>query len=60
MNDTSLLNELELKIKELVRTLKVEREKNMASDKLIQESSKLSKIEEEVKNLLEIVNQIDI
>jgi archaellum component FlaC len=60
MNDTSLLNELELKIKDLVRTLKVEREKNMASDKLIQESSKLSKIEEEVKNLLEIVNQIDI
>jgi hypothetical protein len=60
MNDTSLLNELELKIKELVRTLKVEREKNFVSHKSIQESNKLSKIEQEVKNLLEIVNQIDI
>jgi len=59
MNDPSLLNELEMKIKLLVDNLRKEREKNIVSKNLIQESDKLSKIEEKVKNLLDIVNQID-
>ena len=46
MKDTSLLNELELKIKELVSSLEREREKNAKSEKAIHESRKLSLIEE--------------
>ena len=56
MKDLSLLNELELKIRELVSSLEREREKNTEAEKGIQESQKLSQIEEKVKNL---VNQID-
>ena len=51
MKDLSLLNELELKIRELVSSLAREREKNSEAEKAIQESRKLSQIEEKVKNL---------
>ena len=46
MKDLSLLNELELKIRELVSSLEREREKNSEAGKGIQESQKLSQIEE--------------
>ena len=60
MKDSSLLNELEIKVKLLVDNLNKEREKNIISENLVHESDKLSKIEEKVKNLLKIINQIDI
>ena len=60
MKDSSLLNELEIKVKLLVDNLNKEREKNIISENLVHESDKLSKIEEKVKNLLKIINHIDI
>ena len=59
MKDTSLLNELELKIKELVSSLEREREKNMKSEKAVHESQKLSLIEERVKNLINLIDQME-
>ena len=60
MNDNLLLKELELKVKLLVSTLKREREKNILPESLVQESDKLSKIEYEIKGLLDIINQIEL
>ena len=59
MKDTSLLNELELKIKELVSSLEREREKNVKSEKAVHESQKLSLIEEKVKKLINIIDQME-
>ena len=59
MKDLSLLNELELKIRELVSSLEREREKNSEAEKSIQESRKLSQIEEKVKNLVNLVDQLE-
>ena len=59
MKDLSLLNELELKIRELVSSLEREREKNSDAEKGIQESQKLSQIEEKVKNLVNLVDQLE-
>ncbi len=59
MKDLSLLNELELKIRELVSSLAREREKNSEAEKAIQESRKLSQIEEKVKNLVNLVDQLE-
>ncbi|HIA93791.1 MAG TPA: hypothetical protein EYO16_00765 [Candidatus Marinimicrobia bacterium] len=59
MKDLSLLSELELKIRELVSSLEREREKNADSDKAIQESRKLSQIEEKVRNLIYLVSQLE-
>ena len=59
MKDLSLLSELELKIRELVSSLEREREKNANSDKAIQESRKLSQIEEKVRNLIYLVSQLE-
>ena len=59
MKDLSLLNELELKIRELVSSLEREREKNSEARKSIQESQKLSQIEEKVKNLVNLVDQLE-
>ena len=59
MRDLSLLNELELKIRELVSSLAREREKNSEAEKAIQESRKLSQIEEKVKNLVNLVDQLE-
>ena len=59
MKDTSLLNELELKIKELVSTLEREREKNAKSEKAVQESQKLSRIEQKVKTLINLIDQME-
>ena len=60
MNDNLLLSELEQKIKLLVSTLKREREKNIVPESLVQESEKLSKIEQEVQGLLDVINQIEL
>ena len=59
MKDVSLLNELELKIRELVSSLEREREKNTQSEKAVQESQKLSQIEEKVKNLINLLDQLE-
>ena len=59
MKDLSLLSELELKIRELVSSLEREREKNVNSEKAIQESRKLSHIEEKVRNLINLVDQLE-
>ena len=59
MKDLSLLNELELKIRELVSSLEREREKNSDAEKSIQESQKLSQIEEKVKNLVNLIDQLE-
>ena len=59
MKDTSLLNELELKIKELVSSLEREREKNVKSETAVHESQKLSLIEEKVKNLINLIDQME-
>jgi hypothetical protein len=59
MKDVSLLNELELKIRELVSSLEREREKNAQSEKTVQESQKLSQIEEKVKNLINLLDQLE-
>ena len=60
MNDNLLLKELELKVKLLVSTLKKEREKNIVPESLVQESDKLSKIENEIQSLLDIIKQIEL
>jgi len=59
MKDTSLLNELELKIKELVSSLEREREKNAKSEKAVQGSQKLSRIEQKVKTLINLIDQME-
>ena len=59
MKDISLLNELELKIKELVSSLEWEREKNVQSEKAVHESQKFSQIEEKVKNLIGLIDQME-
>ncbi|MFL2998236.1 MAG: hypothetical protein ACJZ1Q_05780 [Candidatus Neomarinimicrobiota bacterium] len=60
MNDNLLLKELELKVKLLVSTLKREREKNIVPESLVQDSDKLSKIENEIQGLLDIIKQIEL
>ena len=59
MNDLTLLNELEQKIVGLVSALKSEREKNSDSNNKVMESQKLSKIEDHVKNMITILNDLD-
>ena len=59
MKDTSLLNELESKVRKMVSTLQREREKNQNSSQTIQESEKLSQIEEKVKNAINLIKQLE-
>ena len=59
MKDLSLLSDLELKIRELVSSLEREREKNADSEKAVHESMKLSQIEEKVRNLINLVDQLE-
>ena len=59
MNDMSLLNELQLKIRELVSSLEREREKNKSSEKAIKESQKLSQIEDRIKNVISLLGQLE-
>ena len=57
MNDLTLLNELEQKIVDLVNALKSERDKNRGDNKKVIESQKLSKIEEHVNNMINILDE---
>tara|TARA_B100000214_G_C23952318_1_gene621081 strand:- start:1653 stop:1838 length:186 start_codon:yes stop_codon:yes gene_type:complete len=59
MKDIGLLNELEMKIRELVSTLERERQKNIKSDESTKVSQKLSLIEEKVKNLINLIEQLE-
>ena len=59
MKDLSLLNELELKIREMASALEREKSRNLETKSSIQESSKLSEIEEKVKNLINLIDQLD-
>ncbi len=59
MNDLTLLNELEQKIVGLVSALKSEREKNSDSNNKVIESQKLSKIEDHVKNMIKILDELE-
>lgn len=59
MNDSTLFNELEQKIVGLVNALKAEREKNENNIGSVIESQKLSKIEEHVTNMINILDKID-
>ncbi|MEE3189155.1 MAG: hypothetical protein VX244_04455 [Candidatus Neomarinimicrobiota bacterium] len=58
MKDIELLNTLEVKIREMVSSLEREREKNSDSGKTVQESEKLSKIEERVRHLINMIDQL--
>ena len=59
MKDLQLLNKLEIKVRDLVSSLKREREKNADSEKAVHESMKLSQIEEKVRNLINLVDQLE-
>ena len=59
MNDLSLLNELELKIREMVSALEREKARNAVKKDELKEASKLSEIEEKVKNLIFLIDQLD-
>ena len=59
MNDISLLNQLELKVRELVSALENEREKNSEAERTVIESQKLSRIEENVQNLTNLLEQLE-
>ena len=59
MNDISLITELEQKVRELVSALENERDKNSDAERSIIESQKLSRIEENVQNLSNLLNQLE-
>ena len=59
MNDISLLNKLEQKVRELVSALENEREKNSETERTVIESQKLSRIEENVQNLTNLIEQLE-
>ena len=59
MNDSTLFNELEQKIVGLVNALKAEREKSENNTGSVIESQELSKIEEHVTNMINILDKID-
>ena len=59
MLDNSLLNELEVKLKILVDNYKREKKKNMPSKELSNSHEKLVQIQQKVKVMLKIIDQID-
>ncbi len=59
MRDLSLLNELELKIREMVVALEREKARNADAKRPTDVSSKLSEIEGRVKNLINLIEQLD-
>ena len=59
MNDVTLLNELEQKIVGLLNALKAEKEKNLKDNGSIIESQKLSKIEEHIDNMINIIEELE-
>ena len=59
MKDMELLNELELKIREMTSSLDREREKNIGSNKNLMNSKKLSEIEDRVKSLIKTLDDLE-
>ncbi len=59
MKNIELLNKLEINVRDLVSSLKREREKNADSEKAVHESMKLSQIEEKVRNLINLIDQLE-
>ena len=59
MKDIDLLNTHEVKIREMVSSLEREREKSSDSEKTVQESEKLSKIEERVRHVFNMIDQLE-
>ena len=59
MRDLSLLNELELKIREMVSALEREKTRNAENKNSTKISSKLSEIEGKVKNLINLIDQLE-
>ena len=59
MRDLSLLNELELKIREMVAALEREKARNAENKNSIVVSSKLSEIEGKVKNLINLIDKLE-
>ena len=59
MNDVTLLNELEQKIVGLLNALKAEKEKNLKDNSSIIESQKLTKIEEHIDNMINIIEELE-
>ena len=59
MNDNSLLNELEVKLKILVENYKREKKKNIPTEKLNYNHEKLVQIQHKVKGMLKIIDQLD-
>ena len=59
MRDLSLLNELELKIREMVAALEREKARNAENKNLTVVSSKLSEVEGKVKNLINLIDQLE-
>tara|TARA_Y100001970_G_scaffold264009_1_gene350096 strand:- start:176 stop:355 length:180 start_codon:yes stop_codon:yes gene_type:complete len=57
MKDLNLLNELEQKIRLMITSL--EKEKNKKNNNSTIESGKLSDIEERVKNLISLIDQLE-
>ena len=57
MKDLNLLNELEQKIRLMITSL--EKEKSNKSNSSTIESGKLSDIEERVKNLINLIDQLE-
>ena len=59
MKNTRLLSELEIKIKELVSALERSREKTGSGIEQEGVSEKLSLVEDHVKNLIQLLDQIE-
>ena len=59
MRDLSLLNELELKIRDMVAALEREKARNAENKNSKLVSSKLSEIEGKVKNLINLIDQLE-
>ena len=59
MRDLSLLNELELKIREMVVAFEREKARNAENKSSTVVSSKLSEIEGKIKNLINLIDQLE-
>ena len=59
MNDNSLLNELEVKLKILIDNYKKEKKKNIPTEELNSSHEKLGQIQQKVKGMLKIIDKLD-
>jgi chorismate synthase len=59
MKDKSLLNELDIKVRQLVASLERERAKNAESNETIIASEKLGVIKNKIENLTNLIDQLE-